>query len=387
MPIEYCTKSKGIISLTEKRKLVLRKSDFEYAEILLLIMISVAPYISVAIKLGLQVLIVLINVRQIRNVSKSFYVAFVFMLIPSLLDLFNASRSNPYSGNNLLYPLSFLVGALIACKYDKEYFLFKFEKILYVLGILSLVGMSIYYIAPGLINRFPTYTFYTLTHRTIYFFNYIYAQGFLMVRNSGIAWEPGVFQILMNLGLSISVAGKEKFDYKRIIVYSLAVILTRSTTGLIILMINLVLVIRKKKGFIILLLLAITVFSTEIYNTVSYQLTNKWVGSLAFNNRYIPTVNAFKAGITHPFGIGSTGYNAIYEQERLGSFDSYTQILMRYGYGLLCFIIYTLAKIIKKHWYIGIILAVSMLSESMWNCVLFTTIYFIYLRENEEVRG
>ena len=67
--------------------------------------------------------------------------------------------------------------------------------------------------------------------RQIYFFNYIYAQGFLMVRNSGIAWEPGVFQILMNLGLSISVACKERLDYKRIIVYSLAVILTRSTTG------------------------------------------------------------------------------------------------------------------------------------------------------------
>ena len=373
--------------MIKKRKLALRKSDLKNAEILLLILISVAPYISVTIKLVLQVLIVIINIQQIKNISKSFYLAIVMMLIPSLLDVFNASGSNQYSGNNLLYPLTFLVGALIACKYDEELFLVRLEKILYVLGILSLVGMSFYYIAPEMINRFPTYTFYTLTHRTIYFFNYIYAQGFLMVRNSGIALEPGVFQILMNLGLSISVACKERLDYKRIIVYSLAVILTRSTTGLLILMINLVLVIKRKKGFILLLILALGVFSTEIYETVSYQLTNKWVGSLAFSNRYIPTINAFKAGITHPFGIGSTGYNAIYKQEMLGSFDSYTQILMRYGYGLLCFVIYTLAKIVKKRWYIGVILAVSMLSESVWNCVLFTTISFIYLKDNNGVRG
>lgn len=357
-------------------RLVIKKSDFRYIEIFLLILISVAPYISVAVKLGLQVLLAAVNIPCIGKISKAYYVSFVLMLVPSLIDISNVTGGNPYSGNNILYPISFLAGALIGSKYEKEDFLARLEKILYLLGILSLIGMSVYYIAPGMIARFPSYTFYTLTHRTIYFFNYIYANGFLMVRNSGIAWEPGVFQVLMNLGLAISAAGKEKIDYKRVAVYSAAVILTRSTTGLIIFMINLALLIRKRKIFILLLALAAGVFSSEIYSVFSYQLSNKWIGSLAFDNRIIPTVNAFRYGILHPFGIGSTGYNAVYEQERLGSFDSYTQILMRYGYGLTAFVIYTLVKIAGKHWYLGVILAISMLSESLWSCVLFTTIYF-----------
>lgn len=359
--------------------LKIKKEDIQYFEIFLLVLISVAPYLSVTIKIVLQILLVFVNISRIKRVSKSFYIAFAAMLIPSIIDIFNVSTRNPYSGNNLLYPLSFLVGALLGSKYEVDDFLAKLEKVFYFLGILSLIGMSIYYIAPSLISRFPTYTFYSLTHRTLYFFNYIYAQGFLMVRNSGIAWEPGVFQVLMNLGLAISVMNKEKLDYKRVVVYSAAVIFTKSTTGLLVLILNLALLIRKRKVFIILLLAAVGVFSSEFYSLISDQLANKLVGSVAFSNRYNPTINALKCGILHPFGIGSTGYNAIYEQLGLGSFDSYTQILMRYGYGLIVFVVYTLVKISKKHWCVGVILAVSMISESLWSCVLFTTIYFIYL--------
>ena len=368
--------------MRKNKRLVIKRGDLEFFEILLLIVISVVPYISVTVKLALQLLLVMLNFGKIRSLSKCFYIALVLMVVPSLIDLFNVTKGNPYNGNNLAFPLAFLVGALVASKYEIDDFMEKTERLLFALGILSLLGMSVYFVAPSLISRFPTYTFYGLSHRTIYFFNYIYAQGFLMVRNSGIAWEPGVFQILMNLGLAISVARKEKLDYKRVIVYSTAIIFTRSTTGLLILMINLLLVIRKKKAFIIILLIALAFFSSDVYSIINYQIGKKWVGSYAFENRYTPTINALKYGIKFPLGIGSTRYNAIYEEMAIGSFDSYTQILMRYGYGLLGFVIYSLIRILKRDWFVGIVMILSMLSESMWNCVFFTTIYFMYLNEN-----
>lgn len=364
-----------------KHTIVIKRADYSYIELFMLIFISVAPYISMTIKICLILLLGLIRAKNIKKISKYFYIAFLLMLIPSLADLFNITSDNPYSGNNFLYPLCMLVGALIATNYTVDSFLLIIEKILYFLAILSLVGMSVYFVAPGIIESFPTYTYYDLTHRTVYFFNYIYAQGFLMVRNSGIAWEPGVFQILMNLGLAISVKMFPQMDYKRVLIYTLAVILTRSTTGLLILMINLVIVIRRKKIFIIVLAIVALVFSSELISIVSEQINYKWVGTMAFDNRYMRSINAIAQSWNHPFGLGSTGYNAIYQAKGIGSFDSYTQVLMRYGYGLLLFLAFTLIRITKRTWYVGLIMGLSMLSESMWGSVFFTTIYFIYLED------
>lgn len=365
-----------------QRKLLITTKDFQYLEILIIILISVAPYLSLMIKIALQLLIVILNIGRIRYISKHVYIMLILMACSALFDITNITHENIYSGNNWLYPLSMLTGALIATKYDLKGYLEKFEKVVYLLAILSLIGMSFYYIAPTLIERFPTYNFYGLRHRTIYFFNYIYAQGFLMVRNSGIAWEPGVFQILLNLGLAISLRRKDtKINYIRTFIYVISIVLTRSTIGLIILMVNLLVVIKRQRWFAILLIMALLVLSNEIYSMVTYQISNKWVGSVAFTNRINPTINAFLEGIRHPFGLGSTGYNAVYQIKKLGSFDSYTQILIRYGYALLTFFVYILYRIIKKDWLIGVIIALSLLTESMWNSVMLGVIYFLYLAE------
>ena len=361
--------------------LKLKREYFEFAEILILIVISVAPYISVTGKIIVYFVLIMVNAFNIVYLPKSYYLTLLLMAIPSLLDVLNVSEFNSYSGNNFLYPISFFVGALIASKYRIDSFIYILEKVLFFLAILSMVGMGIYYFFPAAIPSFPAYVFYGLKHRTLYFFNFIYANGFLMVRNSGIAWEPGVFQILMNLGLSITISNKKYIDYKRITIYTLAVIFTRSTTGLIILVFNILLLVHKKKSFIFLLIIVFAFFSSDIYNIAIYQRNFKWIGSLAFNNRVMPSINAFLVGVKHPFGIGSTGYNFLYNFQEIGSFDSYTQVLMRYGYGLSAFIIYALTRIYKKHWNIAVVMAVSMLSEPMWNCVLFTMIYFIYLNE------
>lgn len=369
------------------KKLVIRRDDYKYAEILLIIIISVVPYFSIMVKIGLLIGLVLLNITQINRLSKCYFISLVLMVIPSVLDVYNITDYNAYSGNNYYFPLSFLVGALLAKKYTLDEFLFILEKVLYILGLLSLVGMSIYYIAPTMINQFPTYSFYGLTHRTLYFFNFIYADGFLMVRNSGIAWEPGVFQILMNLGLAISTRNRATIDYKKTAVYILAIVLTRSTIGLLILMVNLVVLVRKNRWFLLVIAIIVVIFSGDIISIISYQATNKWIGSLAFTNRFTVSYNAIINCYKYPFGLGSTGYNAVYERLNIGSFDSYTQILMRYGYGLLAFIIFALYKIFRKHWYLGIILIMSLLTESMWSSVLFVFFYFVYLEDSAKEKA
>ncbi len=360
-------------------KIVLGKNNYRYIELLLVIMVSVCPYISTIGKIAIMFFLLAVNIKRVASISKNFYLILVAMAIPSLLDIFNTTSGTSYSGNNLYYPFCMFVGAIIATNYNVNDFLIRIEKIIYVLAFLSLIGMSVYYIAPGMIESFPTYQFYNLTHRTIYFFNYIYAQGFLMVRNSGIAWEPGVFQILLNLGLAITIKKYDELNYKKVFVYTLAIILTRSTTGLLILMINLILLVRKKKIFVILLGIVVLIFSTELYSILTEQISTKWIGTMAFSTRYEKSINAILYSWKYVFGIGSTGYNNVYLTHNLGSFDSYSQILMRYGYLLLIILFYILLKIGKQDWYIAAILALSMMSESMWGSVLFSVFYFIYL--------
>lgn len=81
-----------------------------------------------------------------------------------------------------------------------------------------------------------------------------------------------------------------------------------------------------------LFVISIVALGASIHEEVAFQLQNKLIGSVAFAARYEPLVNAIKISWNRLFGLGSTGYDELLKSMKIGSFDSYTQILMRYTF-------------------------------------------------------
>ena len=361
-------------------------------EVLLLVLLTFSPVIPQVIKIGLTFLLLLLGlVKALKTdvalpVDKTLLVAIACFAFPVVLDIFNTFNGQPYSWVNLMYPCYFVCGYFVAKKYDKGEFYTALERITFVCAILSLVGMSVYFIKPSLIYSLPTYVMKGQTHRTIFFFNYLFSGNWMAVRNSGIAWEPGAFQILLNIAFQLSIQKHEgKKLFVRVCLYSLAIVLTRSTIGFFILAINLFCLVRKHKKYLGLVIAVGLIGSAFIVTEIIYQIQYKLWGSLAFSARYTPMINAIRYAWYRPFGLGSTHYDAIYEVEKLGSFDCYTQMLLRFGYPLMIYVICRLLKIFRKDSkYISIILIISFLSEPVWGHVLLTAMY--YLEDKKQPR-
>jgi len=360
------------------------KSDYLLSiQIVLLIVLSVSPVIPRGLSIMLLCALTLFSVSKgvfhNQNIDLIYVLLMIFLLLSAILDVAHTHSGQPYSLVNLTYPVYFTCGYFMVQNYEKKDFYRFYENIVFVLAILSYVGMSVYFINPSLIYSFPTYEQNGVTHHTIFFFNYLFSGDWMAVRNSGIAWEPGLFQILLNIAFQIGIQnfdGKKRFV--RVIVYVGAILLTRSTIGYVAILINIISLIKKDKKYIVFLVVSIITFWISIYTEISYQLTYKLVGSSAFSSRYEPLVNAIKICWYRLFGLGSTQYDFLYKSENIGSFDSYTQILIRYGYPLLILIIGRLVKMFKDgDRNIAFIIILGLCSEPIWGCVLMAAIYFL----------
>lgn len=352
-------------------------------QVFLLILISVSPVVSQTIKIGLTLILLLFNIVDMfihrANIEVSFVLLIILLLFSAVLDIRNVVNGQSYSLVNMMYPVYFACGYVVVQRYDRNVFLMHYEQVVVCFAILSLIGMLVYYINPLWIYRFPTYSQNGATHHTVFFFNYLFSDGWMSVRNSGVAWEPGLFQLLLNIALQISI--KNFLGRKRLIrvgIYLVAIVLTRSTAGYIIMFINILTLLKEKKIYTILLAISMAILWVSISKEVTYQLHYKLMGSSAFAARYEPLVNAIKLSWNRPFGVGSTGYDGLLNIQRIGSFDSYTQILIRYGYPVLLFIIGRLVKIFKENEKgIALIIAIGLWSEPVWGCPLIAAFLFL----------
>lgn len=349
-------------------------------QIILLIMISVSPVFPRSVVIFVTISLIVINIfhKKLR-IDKSFLLLEVLFLFCALLDIRNTTGGQSYSLVNLMYPTYFACGYFIVQKYDRKVFLHQYECVLFCLAILSLIGMSVYYINPSWIYSFPTYVQNGATHHTLYFFNYLFSDGWMAVRNSGVAWEPGLFQLLLNIALYLAIKeydGTKRFI--RVLLYLVAIILTRSTIGYVIMIVNIFTLVKERKLYIVLIIITVIALGASINEELAYQLQYKLMGSSAFYARYEPLINAIKVTWYLPFGLGSTGYDELIRSINIGSFDSYTQILMRYGYPVLILIMLRLVKLIKeKEFGIAIIIAVGFLSEPIWGSALIAAFLFM----------
>lgn len=363
-----------------------KNKTFIYFQIFIVIFFSVSPLISTKVSVTTVILMIIINLLRIAilnqkiPISRAFCIALVILCFGAFLDLRTVLSGYSYNMRNIWYIAIIVYGYLISIQLRAKDFFHIFEIIVFWGAILSLVGMSVYYINPALIQTFPTYMMNGKSHHTLLFFNYLFVGNWASVRNCGFAWEPGLFQLLLNMAMCISI--KENYGKKlliRNIIYVLAIVLTRSTMGFILLLINCIFLIRKDKKYIFLIMIVILTFATSIAIEFQYQLEFKLGSSEAFEARYTPMLNAYKYYWMHPFGIGLSAYSSAYSSGvNIGSFDGYSQLFMGYGYPALLFLIYRFMAMIKTEYaQMAIIFFIGLFSEPIHISLLAATMYFI----------
>lgn len=360
-----------------------------YLELSILILVSFSPLISQELKAVITLLLVIINAKHLNvkifNRKKSILLIFMcFFLLNLVYDLRNVNSILEISILSFYFPLCVLAGFVFSQKYKLNEFLIYSEKIIYLFAIFSLIGVIIYNFFPNIIYSMPTYRWAGHTHRTIGLFNIMTPANYLYKRNAGIAWEPGAFQLLLNLGIYANIKYSNRINIMKIVIYSVAVFTTKSTAGLMILMIIIAKVVTKDKRVAAVFFISALIFGTQILSQISYQYNYKLFGSSAFNDRLQPLLNAFRIGNKFILGVGNTGFDKFYRTQYNPPWDSLGQVFIRYGYLMFGLILFRLFKLLKNHMLLFAILLITFTSQNIWYIPLVTPFYFFSTREESK---
>lgn len=161
------------------------------------------------------------------KMRRDFVSFFVFILVLNygirMLYWDEVSSFNGYLGDICIVSMYLMIGSCL----EYKFFVTIYNKILRVLTIASLVGYFCY----DILIKLPAPVIGE-TWKYHYFGIFALREG-NSIRNSGIFWEPGMFQGFLIFGILLIILKdyKDKIDWFDIILYSVAVLTTASTTG------------------------------------------------------------------------------------------------------------------------------------------------------------
>lgn len=351
-----------------------------YIEIILLIITGFSPLLPQPIKAVLVLILFILNLKYAKRLDKKkLFTLGVFMylfILNFIYDLSNISAVDQINILSFYFPLCFLLGFLISQKYSIKEYLYYYEKVIFIIAIFSLIGVALYIFFPDLLWNLPEYNYYHTNHKTAFLFNILISGNSIVKRNAGIAWEPGAFQFLLNLGLYSYIENNEKINLFRVAIYAMAIIFTRSTAGLIIFLLVTFKIFMDDKKARVLIIMSVLIFSVPIIEELFYQIRYKLVGSYAFNIRLQPFLNAFNIGKNYFLGMGNSGFDIYYRNKTTPPWDSIGQIFIRYGYVMLIYILFTLSNLLKQYKLLFFILLITFFSQNIWFFSLVTPFYF-----------
>ena len=253
----------------------------------------------------------------IKNLYKRELLIFVQLLVLflSLLTFNYLFASSPQSTQKLLANIVIFTTSIFSAMYyyreeNKKLFIPHLYLILKIILIHALINFFIFpFVKPFLINisngRYDCVSFLNVFFylKNTHSFSVL---GIELVRNQGIFWEPGVLQIFLNLLLFILCFVKKK---RGLIFWLtiLAIFTTFSTTGLLVLFVQLLLSFSSeiKKN---ILFMPIAVFMTLLmYYITSINISDKihGTGKFSFQARFFDLVQPFYMVYENPItGVG-----------------------------------------------------------------------------------
>ena len=375
-----------------------KKTD--YLEMLLMIIVTVGP-ISQVIKIIVCSLLIIMNLlfgglnqtRTNHNNKSTLFAIFIicFMAVAMIFDLRNISSANPYSFASFAYLFPFLV----ALFYIKKYPLYKFgaiyEKVSFFLCVISLIGFALIVLRPSLFTHFPSIYYYERKLYTIGIYNAMHdwTDVGMLGRNCGCAYEPGAFQFVLSLGLAFVYLNKKSFSKRsfvvRIIFYSLGILSTMSTTGIVILGLLFIFNSVKDKKTFFATIVVVAILGALIISSYKYQLSKMDTGN--FESRFGNTRYVITNYWNNFLGVGSTGYNSIYaSNEKIGSWDLYSNLFLRFGYPFLILFLFGVIRTRKISFSIMLVLLLTFLTEPLVGPITVCLIYYGIDLNNQAIK-
>lgn len=314
-----------------------------------------------------------LNVLKFKKIDLIAILILLFWLSLNILSTFFNNSS--FDLNGIIGYMTIFLISYTLIRYIGFTFMFKFEKVVYILSFTSLIIFFLNCIFPSFfVSLSPIFAPYTDPFYTDRFNNYwyafIYTHDVIVesvtlfdLRNSGFMWEPGAFAMILAIMILYNwFTNQIKFSTK-IIIYFAALISTFSTAGYLALF-NLVLIYvynrnkneSKQTIFIILFILSVVIYpiitNTEfIGGKINSYLEENQKKELNFDtNKDIFEINRYSAFliksyrfIQYPLGYGIVKPNLNNEIiNKTDGVNGLGEILVRWGLIGFIFTIYSI---------------------------------------------
>lgn len=265
---------------------------------------------------------------------------------------------------NYIYRFAIILAAILFVV-GNEYILDNYNDVMAFLAVWSIVGFVISNLLPQIMAIFPKVVSYngTIYSNMLFFLSPINGNSlYSFIRNRGIFREPGVYMIFLFFALLFEFFYKRKINKKRVIIFTITLLTTGSTAGIIILLATYVYVILMKKNFkyrgVVIVLVGIfcIILSNGLFESI---VAGKFIrGSNSygsFYSRYMSIFSNLEIAIKNPvFGIGRYSlYNTILFKDEIYLVTDNTNTIIigivAYGFlfGIIC--LYGLYKMICHH--------------------------------------
>lgn len=304
------------------------------------------------------------------------------------------------------------IGMFVASNIEFEKFVDKYINIIVFFASVSLIGFILGMVYPSIIYIFPLVKGEaSVDYYNAWIYVFMKAKGYadsatvLSFRNAGICWEPGCYQVFLNIGIIFLLAKQRRENvknfYMKMVILIMTLITTFSTTGYMILLLTLIANIKivfneigkHKKTSIaaIILLLLFFVFGSKLgikFDYIFEKTSSEFGGGgegaidrISFDKiKYL-----FADGNFYFFGMGYDKWLE-YNQSMWNSII-HTMLCMGIPFTVvLLYMYYQFGKLFKDNWLLVIIvLLMSFSTETLFWRVFFATLAFYGISYNNKV--
>ena len=182
-----------------------------------------------------------------KNLLRKIFISNTLFLMMIITYIIN---SNLRLISPIAYLLQFLAVSFLTEIIDESIFKNVFVRLVLVLSVASIILYAVPIFFPKFVTFFPSKFIPEMDNRYYYnavFYSYIgyYGGTYYLPRNNGIMWEPGAYQAIVNLALFYTLwtdvnLKDRKTKMKYISVFIATVLTTASTTGIVILIFQIV---------------------------------------------------------------------------------------------------------------------------------------------------
>lgn len=224
-------------------------------------------------------LLLFLNLRKGYKLETKYKFSLIsaFFVVPLFITaLVNFDTSPTY----IIMAVATITGFTFVQRFKFEDFIVVFEKLIYVIVVFSVLMFIISRLYPPVLSLFPS----LYNTQNNHFYNALlcvfpsFMDSGWLDRLWGPFREPGVFQMYINIAFLIYIYTHRRLSVVHVSAYVVAIIFTQSTTGYIVLAINLLyytLYVRRRFSFQAFLIIILLIFGIYYLNTTTTLLSNE----------------------------------------------------------------------------------------------------------------